>query len=65
MKRLFLAMALSCGILSCETLNNLPISTGITQAEAGQGIKEALDFGVGRGINFLNKEDGFFGSQAY
>lgn len=65
MKRFLLALALSCGFLSCDTLYNLPTSTGITQAEAGQGIKEALDFGVGRGIGFLNKEDGFFGSQAY
>jgi hypothetical protein len=65
MKHFFLTLALTLGLLSCETLNNLPASTTITQAEAAQGMREALDQGVGRGIALLNKEDGFFGNQAY
>ena len=65
MKRYLLAAVLSVGLLSCETLSHLPASTGITQTEAAQGIREALDQGVGRGISLLNKEDGFFGNQAY
>lgn len=51
---------------SCDTLSQLPIKTGgVTEAEAGQGIKEALTNGVIRGIGFLNKTDGFFGNEAY
>jgi hypothetical protein len=65
LKRYLIAFSLTLGLLSCETLSNLPMSTTITHAEAAQGIREALDQGVGRGINLLNKEDGFFGNQAY
>jgi hypothetical protein len=65
LKRYLIAFSLTLGLLSCETLNNLPMSTTVTQAEAAQGIREALDQGVGRGISLLNKEDGFFGNQAY
>lgn len=58
---------LSVSLLSCAELGNLGsvIPTSITEAEAAQGIREALDQGVGRGISLLNKQDGFFGSQAY
>jgi hypothetical protein len=53
-------------IISCNTFSQLPSKTGIlTEAEAGQGIKEALTQGVIRGISFLNKTDGFFGNEAY
>src|SRR5215211_7102693 len=65
MKRYFMVFALSIGLLSCETLSNLPASTSVTQTEAAQAIREALDQGVGRGIGLLNKQDGFFGNQAY
>ena len=63
-----LASLLSISLLSCDTLSNLPGAGGattITEQEAAQGIKDALDQGVGRGINFLNKTDGFFGNEAY
>ena len=42
-------------------------STGstVTEADAAQGIREALSQGVSRGISFLNKTDGFFGSEVY
>jgi hypothetical protein len=67
MKLYFYALALSLGLFSCDTLSNLPggAPTTISQAEAAQGIREALDQGVGRGISLLNKQDGFFGNQAY
>ena len=51
--------------MSCESLSKISIPTTITEAEAAQGIREALDQGVGTGISLLNKEDGFFGNQAY
>ncbi len=39
--------------------------SGITEAEAGQGIKEALLQGVSQAVLNLNKTDGFFGSDIY
>ncbi len=39
--------------------------TGITENEAGQGIKEALTQGVTTAVLNLNKTDGFFGSEFY
>lgn len=67
MKKYLAVMLLSVSLLSCAELGNLggAIPTSITESEAAQGIREALDQGVGRGISLLNKEDGFFGSQAY
>ena len=64
-KSLFLASLLTMFASSCDTLSKLPGATSITEQEAAQGIREALDQGVGRGINLLNKQDGFFGNQAY
>ena len=39
--------------------------SGITENEAGQGIKEALLQGVTNAVLNLNKTDGFFGSEFY
>ena len=39
--------------------------SGVTEAEAGQGIKEALTNGVTNAVLNLNKKDGFFGSEIY
>lgn len=39
--------------------------TGISEKEAGQGIKEALTQGVTTAVLNLNKTDGFFGSEVY
>ncbi len=63
----FLVFFLAVSLASCDTLSNLPTgsSVPITENEAAQGIREALDQGVGRGISFLNKADGFFDNQAY
>lgn len=63
-----LVSLLSISLLSCDTLSNLPGAGGtsiITEEEAARGIRDALDQGVGRGINLLNKTDGFFGNEAY
>ena len=40
-------------------------TSGITENEAGQGIKEALLQGVTTAVLNLNKTDGFFGSEFY
>jgi hypothetical protein len=39
--------------------------SGVTENEAGQGIKEALSQGVTNAVLNLNKTDGFFGSEFY
>ncbi|MEO6489955.1 MAG: DUF4197 domain-containing protein [Ferruginibacter sp.] len=54
---------------SCEVLNQLPTTTstmgGITEAEAAQGIKEALGQGLTKAVLKLNTTDGFFNDQIY
>jgi hypothetical protein len=40
-------------------------TTGISQTDAGNAIKEALSKGVAAGIASLNKTDGFFGNELY
>ena len=40
-------------------------SRGVTEKEAGQGIREALTQGVTTAVLNLNKTDGFFGSEFY
>lgn len=40
-------------------------SSGVTENEAGQGVKEALVQGVTTAVLNLNKTDGFFGSDIY
>lgn len=49
-----------------DILSKKPTSlTGISENEAGQGIKEALSKGVTTAVLNLNKTDGFFGSEVY
>lgn len=65
LKRLFIIFSIAITISSCETLSKLPGYTTITESEAAEGMRQALDLGIGRGVNFLNQNDGFFGNQAY
>jgi len=66
---LFLFVIASLGLSSCEVLNQLPNSTGgiggLSQAEAAQGIKAALDQGIGKSVLQLNRVDGFFKDAIY
>ncbi|MCU7548419.1 DUF4197 domain-containing protein [Chitinophagaceae bacterium LB-8] len=65
-KAIFLSFMISVGLMSCDVLSNVSGSSPlISEEEAAQGIREALDQGVGRGIQTLNVTDGFFGNQAY
>lgn len=51
---------------SCETLSSLPGRYGaVTEAEAGEGIRQALSNGIASAILNLNKENGFFGNNTY
>lgn len=53
-------------LASCDVLQQLPQAGGpVTEAEAGQGIKQALNQGLSKAVNQLNVTDGFFGSQFY
>ena len=47
-----------------DLLKRIP-SKGLSENEAGQGVKEALTQGVTRAVLNLNKTDGFFGSEFY
>lgn len=46
-------------------VNKASGGSGVTENEAGQGIKEALAKGVTTAVLNLNKTDGFFGSNIY
>ena len=67
-KSYIIALIAVLGLASCDTLSKLPTSTGattVTELEASQGIKEALDKGVSQGVALLSKTDGFFGNETY
>lgn len=64
MIRNFFALALTFIFSSCNTLK-FPVTSGITEAEAVQAMRDALDQGVGKGISFLGGENGFLENQAY
>lgn len=57
---LFTLLLSSCGLLPA-TQNKAPV----TETEAVQAIREALDQGVGRGIAQLHREDGFYRNNTY
>ncbi|HYC30566.1 MAG TPA: DUF4197 domain-containing protein, partial [Chitinophagaceae bacterium] len=67
MKRNIFTLLLSVGFLTgCGSLTGLPGTGGtVTEQEAVTGIRQALDKGVSTGISYLNRQDGFFGNNAY
>lgn len=73
MKTYFTAFLLSLLVISGEAFSQIKLpkllsknsASGITENEAGQGIKEALSQGVTNAVLNLNKTDGFFGSEIY
>ena len=66
MKRIFTTLVLSSLLFSsCDTLSGLPNALGVTEVEAAEGIRQALQQGTGKGISILNRQDGFFGNNAY
>lgn len=66
MKRIYLS-ALLCLFFfsSCDILSNLPTGGYVTEAEAGNGIKEALSQGLVKAVIQLNRQDGFFKDAFY
>lgn len=65
MKRILTAIIISSLFYGCEVIKQLPQSTGVTEAEAAEGIKEALSQGLVKSVLQLNKEDGFFKDAFY
>ena len=69
MKKIFLPLFIVVfSFASCDTLSQLPSVNGqgpVTENQAGLGIREALSNGIASAIMNLNKENGFFGNQAY
>jgi hypothetical protein len=69
LKRFLILLSVPLFFTSCEALSQLPTTLpgnpAVTEAEAGQGIKEALGQGLTRAVLNLNKTDGFFGNQLY
>jgi hypothetical protein len=73
MIKTFCALVISIFVLSSESFSQIKLpkiltrnsGSGITENEAGLGIKEALTQGVTNAVLNLNKTDGFFGSDIY
>ena len=67
MKKIFTILILSVALSGCDVLSKLPtgIPGGVTETEAGQGIKEALSQGLVKAVLQLNREDGFFRDALY
>ena len=65
MKKMLTALFTVFLFNSCDVLQQLPVSGGVTEAEAGQGIKQALDKGLNRAVSQLNSTDGFFKNELY
>ncbi|MBK7561165.1 MAG: DUF4197 domain-containing protein [Chitinophagaceae bacterium] len=74
MKTFFVVVLFSLVMLPAASFSQITLpkilsgnksASGITENEAGQGIKEALLQGVTTAVLNLNKTDGFFGSEFY
>lgn len=67
MKKLLSVICLTVALSGCNELMNLPTGSGngVTEAEAGGGIKDALSQGLVNAVLKLNKEDGFFKDALY
>jgi hypothetical protein len=66
MQKFLLLLTVTLLFAGCDVLKQLPgAAGGVTEAEAGEGIKEALSQGLAKAVLQLNKEDGFFKDAFY
>lgn len=65
MKKIFTTILACTFFYGCDVIKQLPQNTGVTEAEAAEGIKEALGQGLVKSVLQLNKEDGFFKDAFY
>jgi hypothetical protein len=71
--RISVALVLACTLVAGNGFAQISLpkilsknkATGLSQEEAGMGLKEALTQGVTTAVLNLNKTDGFFGSAIY
>jgi len=69
----FLLILLSAGLVATASSQSildkakkaLNKNSGVTEEEAGSGVKEALNNGITSAVSFLNKPDAFFKSEFY
>ena len=64
MRKLVFISLLALTLSSCDVLSKLPTGT-VSEAEAGEGIREALGQGLVKAVLQLNREDGFFRDALY
>jgi len=70
MKRTIASLAIVCTLSSCaemqQVIDQLPQGTNgvLSQAEIGNGLKEALNNGITKQVSKLTATDGFFKNQA-
>jgi hypothetical protein len=62
---ILLSVAIIVTLFSHAQLPSIPGLGSLTEAEAGDGVKGALNQGLEKAVGALNKTDGFFGSQFY
>lgn len=71
MKKIFLLLAMTVSMVSCDpatiqktVMDSIGAMTDIplTQEEAGNGLKQALEIGITKGAQSLSKQDGYFKS---
>lgn len=60
---LFVLISFSCAELQ-QVVDQLPGSTGISQLDIANGLKEALDKGIDKQVSKLTVTDGFFKNEA-
>jgi hypothetical protein len=70
MKQLFTLLLITVTLGSCDTLSQVITTAGanvggLSNAEAGSGIKEALAQGIAKSVLQLNTTDGFFKDAIY
>jgi hypothetical protein len=58
-----LSLLVACFLPSCDTLQQLGSGSGPSIAEIGQGLKQALELGIGEGASLLSQRDGYFKSE--
>lgn len=67
MKKIILSI-LTFTLFNCaemqQVLDQLPQETGLSQAEIGKGLKEALNNGITKQVSKLTATDGFFKNEA-
>lgn len=56
-------LLISLSLPSCDTLQQLSAGLEPTSAEIGQGLKQALEFGISEGATLLAQRDGYFKSE--